>query len=265
MGVNMHLSLDKITIDAGTQARASLKKDTIADYAEAMKDGAQFPPCLVYHDGDKYYLVDGFHRYFAAKKIKAPSIFVTTVPGTLQEAIEKSWGVNDKHGLPRTRDDKRKAVVSALTTDAHRGKSDREIAKLCSVSHTFVSVIKQELTQAKPKVDTNPPPTTPKVNTNPPPEPDENAVFAEEMEATIQLLKSENEALSDKLAIAAMDADELDKAMAESTIKDLRAQIRLLEIELKGVTDSRDSLLRENNQLMKQVASLTKKLKKLEG
>jgi hypothetical protein len=38
-----------------------------------------------------------------------------------------------------------------------------------------------------------------------------------------------------------------------------------LEIELKGVTDSRDSLLRENNQLMKQVASLTKKLKKLEG
>jgi FtsZ-binding cell division protein ZapB len=89
-------------------------------------------------------------------------------------------------------------------------------------------------------------------------------VFAEEMEATIQLLKSENEALSDKLAIAAMDADELDKAMAESTIKDLRAQIRLLEIELKGVTDSRDSLLRENNQLMKQVASLTKKLKKLE-
>jgi septal ring factor EnvC (AmiA/AmiB activator) len=61
-----------------------------------------------------------------------------------------------------------------------------------------------------------------------------------------------------------MDADELDKAMAESVIKDLRAQIRLLEIELKGVTDSRDSLLRENNQLMKQVASLTKKLKKLE-
>jgi hypothetical protein len=262
MGVNMHLSLDKITIDAGTQARASLKKDTIADYAESMKDGAQFPPCLVYHDGDKYYLVDGFHRYFAAKKIKTPSILVTTVPGTLQEAIEKSWSVNDKHGLPRTRDDKRKAVVSALATDAHRGKSDREIAKLCGVTHPFVASIKLELEQ--PKVDTNPPPTTPKVDTNPPPEPDENAVFAEEMEATIQLLKSENEALSDKLAIAAMDADELDKAMAESTIKDLRAQIRLLEIELKGVTDSRDSLLRENNQLMKQVASLTKKLKKLE-
>lgn len=259
----MHLSLDKITIDAGTQARATLKKDTIADYAEAMKDGAQFPPCLLYHDGDKYYLVDGFHRYFAAKKIKTPSILVTTVPGTLQEAIEKSWSVNDKHGLPRTREDKRKAVVSALATDAHRGKSDREIAKLCSVSHTFVAAVKNELTQDKPKVDTNPPPKL-DVDTNPPQEPDESAVFKEELEATIELLKSENEALSDKLAIAAMDADELDKAMAESVIKDLRAQIRLLEIELKGVTDSRDSLLRENNQLMKQVASLTKKLKKLE-
>jgi hypothetical protein len=262
MGVNMHLSLDKITIDAGTQARATLKKDTIADYAEAMKDGAQFPPCLLYHDGDKYYLVDGFHRYFAAKKIKTPSILVTTVPGTLQEAIEKSWSVNDKHGLPRTREDKRKAVVSALATDAHRGKSDREIAKLCSVSHTFVAAVKNELTQDKPTTTATPtPPPPPKQEEQ---EPDESAVFKEELEATIELLKSENEALSDKLAIAAMDADELDKAMAESVIKDLRAQIRLLEIELKGVTDSRDSLLRENNQLMKQVASLTKKLKKLE-
>lgn len=258
----MHLSLEKITIDAGTQARATLKKETIADYAEAMKEGAEFPPCLLYHDGEKYYLVDGFHRYFAAKKIKSPSILVTTVPGTLQEAIEKSWGVNDKHGLPRTRDDKRKSVLSAIATDAHRGKSDREIAKLCSVSHTFVAAVKKEITEGKPKVENLPP--EPKVDTNPPPEPDENAVFAEEMEATIQLLKSENEALSDKLAIAAMDADDLDKAMAESTIKDLRAQIRVLEIELKGVTDSRDSLLRENAQLMKQVASLNKKLKKLE-
>lgn len=258
----MHLSLDKITIDAGTQARAALKKETIADYAEAMREGAEFPPCLLYHDGDKYYLVDGFHRYFAAKKIKAPSILVTTVPGTLQEAIEKSWSVNDKHGLPRTRDDKRKAVVSALATDAHRGKSDREIAKLCGVTHPFVASIKKELEEGKPKVDTNPPPApVPKQEEQ---EPDENAVFNEEMEATIQLLKAENEALSDKLAIAAMDADELDKAMAESVIKDLRAQIRVLEIELKGVTDSRDSLLRENNQLMKQVASLTKKLKKFE-
>jgi ParB-like chromosome segregation protein Spo0J len=263
MGVNMHLSLDKITIDAGTQARAALKKETIADYAEAMREGAEFPPCLLYHDGEKYYLVDGFHRYFAAKKIKAPSILVTTVSGTLQEAIERSWSVNDKHGLPRTREDKRKAVVSALATDVHRGKSDRELAKLCGVTHPFVASIKKELEEGKPKVETLPPAApAPKQEEQ---EPDENAVFNEEMEATIQLLKAENEALSDKLAIAGMDADELDKAMAESVIKDLRAQIRVLEIELKGVTDSRDSLLRENNQLMKQVASLTKKLKKLEG
>ena len=260
----MHLSLDKITIDAGTQARASLKKDTIAGYAEDMKNGAEFPPCLLYHDGEKYYLVDGFHRYFAAKKIKAPSILVTTVPGTLKEAIEKSWGVNDKHGLPRSREDKRKGVMSALASDEHRGKSDREIAKLCSISHTFVQNIKAELQAAKPKVDTNPPPAPAPAPKQEEQEPDENAVFNEEMEATIQLLKAENEALSDKLAIAAMDADELDKAMAESVIKDLRAQIRVLEIELKGFTDSRDSLLRENNQLMKQVASLTKKLKKFE-
>jgi hypothetical protein len=37
----------------------------------------------------------------------------------------------------------------------------------------------------------------------------------------------------------------------------------LLEIEVKAVTDSRDSLMRENAQLMRQVNSLTNKLKKL--
>jgi hypothetical protein len=79
------------------------------------------------------------------------------------------------------------------------------------------------------------------------------------------MLKAENEALSDKLAVASKDADDLDKAMAESTIKDLRAQIRLLEIDLKTVTVSRDSFQRENAQLMKQVNSLTNKLKKLQA
>jgi chromosome segregation ATPase len=86
-------------------------------------------------------------------------------------------------------------------------------------------------------------------------------IESEKLKAAIDMLRQDNEDLADKLAIAAMDADDLDKAMAESTIKDLRAQIRLLEIELRAVTDSRDSLQRENAQLMRQCNSLVKKLK----
>jgi len=258
----MHLNLDKITIDAGTQGRVKLDKKVIEDYAEKMQRGEIFPPCVVISDGKKNYLVDGFHRYFAARKIKSPSLDCNITEGTLQQAKERSWAANSDHGLPRTRDDKRKCVLSAIADDAHRGKSDREIAALCKVSHTFVQNVRKELKEVAENISQPPVAVEQEVATLPP-EDEEGDVFQEEMEATIELLKAENEALSDKLAVASMDADDLDKAMAESTIKDLRAQIRVLEIELKTVTESRDSFQRENAQLMKQVNSLTNKLKKL--
>lgn len=260
----MHLSLDKITIDAGTQGRVKLDKKVIEDYAEKMQRGEVFPPCVVISDGKKNYLVDGFHRYFAARKIKSPSLDCNITEGTLQQAKERSWAANSDHGLPRTRDDKRKCVLSAIADDAHRGKSDREIAVLCKVSHTFVQNVRKELKEVAENISQPPVAVEQEVATLPA-EDEEGDVFHEEMEATIELLKAENEALSDKLAVASMDADDLDKAMAESTIKDLRAQIRVLEIELKTVTESRDSFQRENAQLMKQVNSLTNKLKKLQA
>lgn len=262
----MHLSLDKITIDAGTQSRVTLDKSVIEDYAESMKDGAKFPPCIVISDGEKNYLVDGFHRYFAARKIGVPSLDCTVTDGTLDDAVVKSWSVNNKHGLRPSLADRRKSVLSALSHPLYMEKSSREIAEVCNVSHTLVLSIKKEIEDKQPSQPK--PAAQPKPAEEKPvevlPENDSGKVFEEEMIATIELLKAENEALSDKLAVASMDADDIDRAMAESTIKDLRAQIRMLEIELKAVTDSRDSLQRENAQLMKQVNSLIKKIKKFE-
>ena len=37
---------------------------------------------------------------------------------------------------------KRKQVEAALSMDRHAQKSDREIARLCDVSHTFVAVVR---------------------------------------------------------------------------------------------------------------------------
>jgi chromosome segregation ATPase len=91
-------------------------------------------------------------------------------------------------------------------------------------------------------------------------------VNKEVMESAVLELQRENQELQDKLTIAmAASSDDLDREMAESVIKDLRAQIRALEIELKEVKISRDTYLRENSELKKQITSLLKKLKKLEG
>jgi chromosome segregation ATPase len=85
-------------------------------------------------------------------------------------------------------------------------------------------------------------------------------------DAAVANLQKEYEELKDQLTIAqAASSDDIEKEKATSVIKDLRAQIRLLEIELKEMTISRDTYQRENGELKKQVTSLLKKVKKLEG
>jgi hypothetical protein len=265
----MNISLSKIVTNAGTQSRAKIDENVIAEYADRMKEGDSFPPVTVFHDGLDYYLADGFHRFFAAKKVGSPGILCDVKQGTLRDAILYSFGANNKHGLPRTSADKRKAVIAMLEDIEWQDWSDREIARQCSVSHPFVSALRKELN--KPKAET-------KMNirgkeTSRVEKPkqeeeeqiDEAAIEQETIQAAITELQKSNEDLQDQLTVAmAASTDDIQKEKAESIIRDLRAQIRLLEIELKAVTISRDQFQAENAQLMKQVAMLQKKLKKIE-
>ena len=85
------------------------------------------------------------------------------------------------------------------------------------------------------------------------------------MMGAVTELQQKNEELQDQLTVAmAASTDDIQKEKAESIIRDLRAQLRAAEIELKEVTISRDMYQRENGELKKQVTSLLNKLKKLE-
>jgi hypothetical protein len=85
-------------------------------------------------------------------------------------------------------------------------------------------------------------------------------------QAASENLQKENEDLRDQLTVAlASSTDDVEKEKAASIIADLRAQIRMLEVELRAMTNSRDQFQSENIQLMRQVAMLQKKLKKLEA
>ena len=50
------LPIDKIKIDGGTQSRAGLNRVVVDDYAQVIRDGTDFPPVTVFHDGKKYLL-----------------------------------------------------------------------------------------------------------------------------------------------------------------------------------------------------------------
>ena len=57
------LELEKIDIYGGTQARVATNDEAVSSYSESMMEGAEFPPVIVYFDGAKYWLADGFHRF----------------------------------------------------------------------------------------------------------------------------------------------------------------------------------------------------------
>lgn len=139
------LSLSEVATDGGTQSRLKLNDATIEDYAEAMRNGDDFPPVIVFYDGKTYWLADGFHRVAAARKAEIEDITVDIKQGTQREAILHSVGANAKHGLRRTNADKRNSVIRLLE-DQEWGKwTDNEIAKHCGVSQPFVSKIHSEI------------------------------------------------------------------------------------------------------------------------
>ena len=93
-------------------------------------------------------------------------------------------------------------------------------------------------------------------------EPDEFEMLMEDAQTErIQQLEQENKNLSDRLAVAALDATDEEKKLAEQTIADLREEVRQLEIRLEAVTKSRDTFQGENAQMKRQIAMLQKQLK----
>ena len=137
------LPLTLLRLDGGTQTRAALDTDTAAEYAEAMKAGASFPPVVVFHDGSAYWLADGFHRVEAARQAGMMSIKATIEAGSNRDACLYAIGANQAHGLRRTNADKRRAVQALLNDSEWGNWSDREIAKRCGVSHPFVAKLRR--------------------------------------------------------------------------------------------------------------------------
>lgn len=151
MKQNSKLQLEKITTDGGTQARAGLNEDVVAEYADAIIAGADMPAVIVYHDGKKYWLADGFHRYFAHVKARAIEIAVDVRTGTKRDAILYSVGANGAHGLRRSNEDKRCAVRTLLADAEWKKWSDRQIADACAVSISFVGAIRRPEVAARQK------------------------------------------------------------------------------------------------------------------
>ena len=137
------LELAMIVLDAGTQIRAVLDDDTVEEYAAAMKEGAQFPPAIVFHDGRQYLLADGFHRVAAAVRNGFQDFVFDVRAGSKSETLKYALSANAQHGLRRTNADKRRSVALALIEWPKL--ANVELARICAVTDKTVAEVRAEL------------------------------------------------------------------------------------------------------------------------
>lgn len=283
------LKIEQIRIDGGTQNRVEINQSTVNEYAELIMDGVQFPPVKAFFDGASYWLADGFHRYWAHKNINNIDIDVDIEDGSLRDAKLFSYGANKAHGLRRTNEDKRNSIIGMLTDFGDW--SDSQIAKHCGVSNSTVGQYRKSLCESqseKPqeRTYTTKHGTTAVMKTQNIGKSHQNKQETEqkskvveydfqeesdydpeqdqinELSHTINDLQEENEKLRSALAINQIP-EGLEIEDADTIIDNLRARVKQLEIEVKAITQSRDTYLRENSQLKEQIRRQAAQLKKL--
>lgn len=256
----MKLKLKDIRLDGGTQPREFINQTVVDEYAEEMVESDNFPPMVVFNDGANFWLADGFHRWHANKKAGFVEVECDIRQGTKRDAVLFSVGANAVHGLRRTNEDKRKAILTLLNDIEWGEWSDSEIARQCCVSHVTVGRVRKTAGLAKTEQKyvnkhgqeakmKKPQPVevlkTPEVMVQ-----DDKLA---ELAAAHEELADENAKLMDQLQVKNYDATEEEKVAILSTVEELRAYIKQLEAELKTVKMSRDDYQNKVSELLRQV------------
>lgn len=138
------LKLDQVRADGGTQSRAELNMDAVRDYAEQMEDGAQFPPVIVFYDGDTYWLADGFHRLQARRLGGMTNISADVRQGDRLAALRYSLGANYDNGLPRNPRDYGRAYQCAVDNDLCKPDDTASVQKVLKCSRRWAQTLTRQ-------------------------------------------------------------------------------------------------------------------------
>jgi len=140
------VSVADICTESILQVRVKTADMRVKSYAALMSNGTEFPPIVIFNDGQSLWLADGKHRIDAAKRNGYSTIRADVRHGTERDAFLYGLQVNAAHGLALTQAEKR-AAVDLMLQDAEWGTwSDREIARQCGATHPSVSRRRQAAT-----------------------------------------------------------------------------------------------------------------------
>lgn len=142
------LPVDLLRTDANTQNR-KISEDAVEDYAELIEASKAWPlgTLTVFHDGNDYYVADGFHRTLAAKRAKRSSVPCIVHKGTAEDARIFGMTANDAHGIRMSRAEKKACVEWLL--DNRPKMTQAEVAEKAGVD---VRTVRRTVSDRKPSV-----------------------------------------------------------------------------------------------------------------
>lgn len=259
------LFIKDLTSDPRYQARSRINPSVVKDYEENLIAGVSFPPITVVRTTDGYIVVDGFHRLDAHRNLGRDRIESEIIDGDRGTALKLAIASNQTHGLQRSTEDKTRAVKMALDDFELEYMSDRELGKLCGVSHKFVASVRRKLGKKRSPNKFSRKTTNASQREVVPAPPQENQIDAtfDPRDELIEHLTKENDDLNFQVALVSMDGSPEEKNLAQQLIDDLREQLRVAKIELEAVKRSRDRYQSENSQMLRQIAWLEKRNKRL--
>lgn len=290
------INIADLRVNGGTQSRASIDRAIVAEYAEAMKGGAAFPPLVVFFDGTARWLADGFHRYEAYSQAKIYDVPADIRQGTQRDAILFSVGANAVHGLRRTNDDKRRAVLTLLNDAEWVNWSNREIARACGVSEYLVrdarpicdniadsgtrtvvragksyeqqtTNIGRQIKAATPSVQPTQSRPAPEPEATAPTDPERAKIAKLTTDAMIDEIVGLRADLSDAKAKAqalTVERDDLKAKLKEATASDQGAVIGGLQKQLRAAKFARDEALAAAKRMEYRLGKAEKRVKELE-
>lgn len=136
------LSLDLLEACPDIHGRNEISDSTVYQFVNDIKNNS-YEPVIVVYDGTRYWLADGFHRYQAAILLQIEQINCVVRSGIQRDAV--LIAIYNNRNWFWTKADKRRAVTVLLSDQEWQNWSDREIARHCGCSHTYVGKLRGRL------------------------------------------------------------------------------------------------------------------------
>jgi len=133
------VDISKINLEKKNYPRARIDEQLVEMYCLNFEAGINLPPLVV--QKNTFTLIDGFHRYHAAKKLKREKVEVEIVDLPDSELRAEAVRRNIKHGKRFTVQEIRIIIILLRFTDK---KSLKEIAQIVNRSEGRISQIVEE-------------------------------------------------------------------------------------------------------------------------